>query len=282
MKADRARAPVDPVTRIPVPFAPDDRLPRHPAVGRGSHRGDTPYAEHHAFSPDEVLTHRGLGGAALMAVRSQYVANDWYKEYERWYRPSFLPDADNPFDTFQAVIFASAGFIPNAALRLSSRGRPVTEPLLSDDRRHLLRYGFIRVGDYGPVKEYLLDYILQYSLPVGNGLRAEQEDLVMQFLDGDQSARTANGLQLLQYASGTATKRLREDFERSAQARQVSRRGAEDVGQYVCNMLAYSPDGRLNSDTFSNMFSQLAAMATNAGLAVAGTFMQETAVTAAG
>lgn len=172
----KPEAPVDLLTKYPLPFVPLDSLPPVPQPGNSNY--DPTVADfHHPVFERATLEAMGIGGVAARDSRIQWV---WRSQHMRFHRQwggldEHLPDT--PVKQYRSVIFGVAGYVPEQGIDFSRKDPRIIT--LSNRQRESLRHsGQLMIGNNGVrIRRFLLDYSLQYGSP------AVDSNLVDEFLD---------------------------------------------------------------------------------------------------
>lgn len=191
--------PVDELTGLPYPIAPNDRLwlpLDNPDVAN----------EHHAFHPFPEYT--SVAEIALRNARIQIVPVEYHNltrmAYHRFYKGPEKPTDEA--DIFRRVVYACAGYVPLDVIDLSS-GEPVERPSTKTERRHFLVHDqedvfsnrYFRYG-YGPIRDFFTNYLLQQS-----DMQVD-ESVIEQFLTTKSpDIKLQLGMQILWSAAEIAT-----------------------------------------------------------------------------
>jgi hypothetical protein len=241
----KIETPTDPMTGIPLPIFPNSELP--PPLSWNEHNTERIGDEHHPFHPRRQLLGMDLAGEALRHCRVQWTMyGDHHEEsargYHHFYEGPPLPDTDEAW--YRTVVFASAGFVPYKALTVDREGAPVRRILSREAHDRLLDEGIIRVGKYGKVKDYLLDYAVK------RGRKEIDEQLISNFLGTkDLEKKLALGQKLIRVASEVVTEPLSPIYREAKKAKLLPYRRSGEVGNYVCNLLTIKTDRSGKPDT---------------------------------
>ncbi|HET6924889.1 MAG TPA: hypothetical protein VFH39_03615 [Candidatus Saccharimonadales bacterium] len=218
--------PLDHATGIPFPLMPRVDLPPVP-VGRI--KNEARIADwHHPFHPRQELVSEGITSAvAVRNCRIQWAEyDDHHHKYHGAYFGPVLPETD--IDRFRTVVFAAAGYVPDAAIAFGRFHRPLIKKLDEDQRNYLWHSGQIRIANFATVRDYLLEYTLASDL---SGVR---ESTIDEFLHtSDVKRRKELGGTLLGIAAYRAAAPVNEVYKLSRKMNLIPPDRARTAGRFI-------------------------------------------------
>lgn len=229
--------PVDLSTGVPLPIFPSDSLPEIPASG--SINIDRLGDWHHPFHPRSKLVSGDMGLQALRACRVQWVR---YEEHHDGvgYHQTFAgpPIPENEDQLFKTIVFSTAGYVGNKAIKFAPNGQHEVVELGFLNRKELLKPKVLMIDDYDKVKNYLLDYAARKTLP---SVSPQLVDILLH--STDLIRRQVVATLLIEAASEEITADIQDEFRNAKKRRWMQVRRSGSAAHYIRNLLTIQRDG---------------------------------------